>query len=291
MAPRWLAVAVLLAALGCGSSGGSTAEPPSTGEACQVDADCAPSNACSDAGCVGGYCQYAYLDATAVAILSGDPVGALLQLPIPTVHYAGTGYDATACPTGQDATASPPICILEADFGAGNVTFDALGGYSYRIGGTVPLRAQRIPVTGTVLGSPFSGDLTLTGNGACPGAVQSFAPATLSIDFSEEPLHGQTLTVAATVDAVALGDAVTACGSDVLASLVTTLRPIVAPALASGAEAQLIAALEPQLCLTPPCPTWAVDDGGICRVSVGGACAARGIDPGTGLLIIPACGA
>jgi hypothetical protein len=121
------------------------------------------------------------------------PTGALVQVPIPTAHYTGSGFVATVCPNGSDATATPPVCVLEA-------------------------------------------------------------------------------------------------GSSVLASLTASALPLVQAALATGAEAQLVAAVSPQLCLTPPCPTWAVDDAGICRVSLGGACVARGVDPGTDLLIIPACG-
>jgi hypothetical protein len=255
-----------------------------------VDADCLPPNACSVNACVAGHCQYSYLDTAAYAILSGSPTGAPMTFPIPTANYAGSGATATVCPNGSDPTATPPVCVLEADFGAATLAFDALPSWHYQITGTVPLRAQRIPVTGTVLLGSFSGDLTVTGNGACPGAVQTFSPQSLTLAFSEDPVHGQTLTISAAVDAAALGSAVTACGSSVLASLVSSTLPLVQASLAAGAQAQIVAAVSPQLCLTPPCPAWAVDDAGICRVSVGGACVARGVDPGTDLLIIPACG-
>lgn len=292
MALRSLAAGLVIFAVGCGSSAPSpgSGPPPPTTPACVVDADCGVPNACTTDACVAGYCQYAYLDTTAYAILSGSPTGALVQAPIPTASYTGTGYAATVCPNGSDPTATPPVCVLEADFGAATLAFDALPGWHYQITGTVPLRAQRIPVTGTVLLSPFSGDLTVTGNGGCPGGVETFSPQSLTLAFSEDPVHGLALTISATVDPAAMGAAVTACGSSVLSSLLASTLPLVQSSLAAGAERQIIAAVSPQLCLTTPCPAWAVDDAGICRVSAGGACMARGVDPGTDLLIIPACG-
>src|SRR5512138_1334252 len=100
MALRSLAGGLLIFAVGCGSSSSGGGPPPTSGQACTVDADCGVPSACTADACVAGHCQYAYRDTAAYAILSGSPIGALLQVPLPTASYAGTGYAATVCPNG-----------------------------------------------------------------------------------------------------------------------------------------------------------------------------------------------
>lgn len=281
------ALLTLLAACGGGSTPSSVA--PVSNMSCTTAADCNDANVCTADACIGGSCDWSYLQSTAYAILSGSPTGALVQVPIPSLTFSGTGYSVTACPNGADATATPPLCILEADVSSATLSFQEMASYSYEITGTVPLRLQRAPLSGSIGGVPFSGDLTVTGNGGCPGGAETFAPIALTLSFSEDPVHGETLTVSATIDTTALGNAITACGGASFDSLVATYLPLILPSISQGWSAQLARLVEPQLCFTPPCPSGSVDDGGICRVTTGGACKVRGIDPGTGMLSVPAC--
>src|SRR5512138_2947279 len=113
---------VLLA--GCGGAvGGATGTSPSSAPpqpvvSCSTGADCAGANACVAAACTAGRCAWSYEATVSDAILSGSPAGALVQLPIPAFSASGTGYAVSACPTGANPSATPPVCVLEADFAA-----------------------------------------------------------------------------------------------------------------------------------------------------------------------------
>lgn len=285
-------VVVVVTAAGCSPSGetGTRAEPPqaSSSLGCTVDADCSDANVCTADTCAAGRCQYAYLPSTAYAVLSGSPAGALLRLPIPTRSLSVSGFTLTACPAGADPLASPPVCVLEVDLTSAALAFAPQPDGTFLISGTVPVRAQRIPVRARSFFGSTSGDVTLTGNGACPGSVQTFAAPSATVAFSISPVDG-TLAASATVDSAAVGGALAVCGNSVLASLVGQASAQVAPTLAAEASARIAPVVAPQLCLSAPCPTGTVDDAGTCRLTIGGPCVARGLDPATGMLAVPAC--
>jgi hypothetical protein len=292
MVRRAIVNLLVVAAAGCspaGEAGNGTEPPPSTAAgACAVDADCADASVCTADACLAGACTHAYLSSTATAILSGSPAGALLQLPIPTTSQTVSGVVLTGCPGGSDPLAVPPVCVLEADLTSAALAFEPLPDGSYRISGTVPVRAQRVPVRATAPFFSLSGDVTVTGNGGCPGSVQTFATPSATVTFSVSPVDG-TLVASAVFDSAQLAGAVTPCGSATFASLASQAVPLVGASLAADASGRVAAVLAPQLCLTAPCPAGTVDDGGTCRLALGGPCVARGTDPATGLLVVPAC--
>lgn len=292
--------AALVAA--CSSSPGETEErcPASIddGDACTADAcdpatgavshlpTCHDSNGCTGDTCSStGACSHEVLDITARAVLSGSLSPRVEDVLLPTL----AGGDLTVCPEGPNPSSNPPSCILELDFEYAALTFDAVGGGSFRILGTLPARVQNLPAEVRALGSVFTGSIVLNGGGTCPGVPQTFVPIPIDVTIDEGTVAAAPLGVAVVLDEVAVEAGVNVCGTS-LSLYADLVRPFAAQQIVASAAPLLVARIEAQLCLSGPnCPagtTQATD--GLCRYDTG-LCAARGIDAQSGAPIVPAC--
>jgi hypothetical protein len=245
---------------------------------------CHDANVCSADACEsGGACRHTALGSTATAILSGSPTGAMQLIPVPT-QVSGS---ITVCPGGPDANATPPRCIVEVDFATAMLTFETVSGEAFSVYGTIPFRMQDLPVDVNAVGSTASGSVTLNGNDACPGAMQTFLSVPVDVAFNLGGSTGGGLTVVADVDRTAIESGVNVCGG--LSGAGSLLAAPLADEIERIAEQYLTAQVEAQLCASAfGCPSGTTESGGFCRDG-SGACVDRGVDPASGMLRVAAC--
>jgi hypothetical protein len=239
-------------------------------DACTVDA-------CSSLTGV----THAALDVTATAILSGSPSGSLHTWTIPSSTNGGV----SVCPGGADLNANPPTCVAGLDFAAAALTFERVTNASYSITGSVPVRIQKLPVQY----SGLSGSVTLSENGACPPAPQTFLFVPVTITFVTNAETGTALDVDTVLDETTVRNGLFLCDTS-LALFFDLIRSPIASEITRVAEEFVSAQVESELCIAgPDCPEGTTEDpGGLCRYP-SGLCVARGTDSGTGMLIVPAC--
>jgi Dictyostelium (slime mold) repeat len=276
--------------------------PVSDGVACTVDACdpvagvlhtpsdalCADANLCTAERCDGALgCRYPYLDLTATAALSGRTSGALAVYPMSGTPrtVSGSGYSYTLCPLGPEPTQTPPSCALEVDFSTAALTFEALPDGTYRMAGTLPVRLASLPVEVVYLSVGMSGTLTFTGNASCSGS-QAFVPLPVTITFDPAAAPGDALQVVAVTDLPTVASGLTVCGG-MAAAVANLVEGFYAPELQTFVEAQLKSLVEQQLCAPPPCPP-GTTAGSSCRYP-SSLCVSRGLDPATGVLVVPGC--
>lgn len=108
--------------------------------------------------------------------LASDPAG---------IDLAGVGK---ACEGGSDPNAKPPKCVIEIDLQHAKLKLASAAPHNMKVTGTIPIRAQYIPLKAIGIGMKAS-----LGDGSCKGGV-SFTDVPMDVDISIEtdvdPAHG-----------------------------------------------------------------------------------------------------
>ncbi len=130
----------------------------------------------------------ANLGTIAGPLVGGSNSSGVLEFPIAGSGPMDLGGIGKACPNGSVATASPPECIIEIGLAKSKLVLGSGAPHNLKVGGTIPIRAQRIPVTAA--GFDLRASL---GNAGCSGGV-NFADveidADISVETDKDPSHG-----------------------------------------------------------------------------------------------------
>ncbi len=121
-------------------------------------------------------------------LVGGSNASGVLEFPIASGGPMDLGGVGKACPNGSVTTSSPPECIIEIGLAKSKLVLSSGAPHNLKVGGTIPIRAQRIPVTALGIGLRAS-----LGNAGCSGGV-NFADveidADISIETDKDPTHG-----------------------------------------------------------------------------------------------------
>jgi hypothetical protein len=247
------------------------------------DGLCDDADACTVESCDAALdCQWAYTDAAAVGLLSGELPAPYQAFAIPGIPLATVGpFTGRICPSGSNVSANPPVCMVEQDFANAELEFEALPDGGYRSSGRLPVRVANMPVTYDFAGN---GGATLSGNQACT-PPQSALWVPIQVDLRTDAGPGDRLDVQVSVGFNEIADGLTVCGGLTGASYLQSQLALV---LESALRDDLRGEVERQLCAPAPCPEGTTDTGGVCR-DESGRCLARARDPLTSNLDIPAC--
>ncbi len=72
--------------------------------------------------------------------------GGVISFDVPQTSGSAAGIDYSLCPNGSNATSNPEVCVAEIDVGSANLTIASATPSDIHVTGTIPLRAQDIPV-------------------------------------------------------------------------------------------------------------------------------------------------
>jgi MYXO-CTERM domain-containing protein len=174
-------------------------------------------------------------------------------------------------------------CIADINIAGAKLHIDAVTPNALSITGTVPVKADNIPVS-TSLGSMNIG----LGNGSCSGSNPSVTYADVPVAITLPIINGTTPprdgysmidTANATVNATIDSSIVQICGG-ILASVVDLFKSFVVSQITGPLISTLKSQLQTQLCtkpdptVSPPCPdgTMAVDGGDCVFTTAPGTC-------------------
>jgi hypothetical protein len=174
------------------------------------------------------------------------------------------------------APVSTGQCIADIDIARARLHVDAATPHAIQITGTVPVKANDIPVQTSLGGF----DIGL-GNGGCNGPNGSpsvdYADIPVSITLplvaeTQAPRTGYTMidTANATVNVTIDTGVVQVCDGGLLGSIVSALKGFIVGQVAGPLTSSLKSLLQGQLCTTPdtavapPCPDGTEVDGGDC---------------------------
>ena len=154
------------------SAGGSGGSDASTGDANEEDSG-PPEDAAEDSTA----------DVAATDALDGDADATTCEPCVsstPTEEHESSSGPASSfvcCPGGADPTGTPPTCMLELNLPASTLESAQVDGSAEQtISGTLHVRMEALPLSGTVLYTPFEGKATLWGAVSFEGVVS--APST-----------------------------------------------------------------------------------------------------------------
>jgi hypothetical protein len=122
------------------------------------------------------------------------PENTSIPVTIPILGNVGN-IPISICANGSNATSSPEQCIAEIEIGSAALTIATATPDSLTLNGTIPVRIQELPASGTIIGITIGVDIGAGSNMTCdsasggitPGA--GFAPLPISITL---PLVAQT---------------------------------------------------------------------------------------------------
>lgn len=206
--------------------------------------------------------------------------GGVITFPIPPVSDTQFGITYDICKDGPKEGTNPPECIAEIDLGNSGITITTATPRNVVIGGTIPIRLQKLPIDIVYLFIPDSTTMVLNGNGACPNNAQTFADIGLDISISIEidavqdhARYGYSKIKFTKFEVVKadLENAVDFCGGGFSDSVLTALKGIVIDLVYDQLIGTLQSTLEEQLCqaanpdVTPSCPPGTNNVDGICR--------------------------
>jgi hypothetical protein len=226
----------------------------------------------------------------AQTILGGT--GGVVQFDIPTTPES-LGVTVTICPNGSNPTSDPEICTIDLDIGTSTFHVDAVTPDAVTVTGTLNVRAEDLPVSGSIAGIGFDiyvgigNPATLTCNGNTPSDSGSnpFQPVDYApLDFTITlPLIADTIAPRVgytkidsdniTVNFSNLGsDDVTLCTScgSICDTILDGLVDIAFDLLSSTIQGYIKTAVQNELCTkastttTPACPYGSVNVSGTC---------------------------
>ncbi|MGC4118071.1 MAG: hypothetical protein QM765_26680 [Myxococcales bacterium] len=273
-----VAALAALSALSC--SGGCPGLGPSTGI---IDTDKRVENAGSYRLTQPGL---EFLQANLGTILGGPFLNGVVSANLEKTVGAGAGLDYTTCPAGPNPGASPPSCVLEADYQNVNLTLTPDAPTTLHLAGTLPVRIQALPmhVKANCIGSfcAIDSDInaSLNGDGACPGgnfaALPTNVDVTLAVDQNPADLarYGYTVVRLQTVnfDGSALQNNISVCGG-FLGSTLDLVKSVVLQQVAGALVNRIAADFEGRVCIAPdlsapqPCPPGSTASNGYCRTA------------------------
>ncbi|NUQ78291.1 MAG: hypothetical protein HUU21_32585, partial [Polyangiaceae bacterium] len=219
---------------------------------------------------------------TLAGTLLGDMGGAggVITFPVPATSGTQAGIKYEICKNGPNANANPPECIAEISLGTAAITINTATPRNITVGGTIPIRLQKLPIDIVYLFIPDSTTMVLNGNGACPNNAQTFANIGLDISISIEidavqdhARYGYSKVKLAKFEVVksSLENAIDFCGGGFSDFVLTNLKGVVIDLVYDQLIGTLKDTVEEQLCqaanpaVTPSCPPGTNDVGGICR--------------------------
>jgi MYXO-CTERM domain-containing protein len=185
----------------------------------------------------------------------------------------------TICPGGPSQ--SPKKCYVEIDLGNADLSIQPVGPHNIQITGPIPVRIQELGLD-TDLGGV---DITLTGNGACPGENSTFANIGATIELSIETetnmMYGRYGYSRVRVVQVQLSESdiensIDFCNGGLLGIILDFAKGFVVGQVADQFLGTIGETIEEQLCqqanpmVTPSCPIGSMDDGsGVCMYADG----------------------
>lgn len=221
----------------------------------------------------------------AQSLLGGMGSGGVLTFEVPKSSGSTFGISYEVCPNNPDPNGNPPKCVAEIDLGNAKLDIKTSGPHNITISGPVPLRIQDLPMKITYFFIPSNLDVTLSGNGHCPGngGTATFAnidvTIPISIEIDTNPAHsrkGYSKIVVGdvSIDEGKIEDSLKFCGS-FDAQILNGLKGIVVPQLIGPLKDTLATQINDQLCqkpnpmVSPACPDGSSDDGGVCKYADG----------------------
>ncbi len=193
---------------------------------------------------------------------SGSANGGTITFNVPTsatpIKLAGiTLGTVTICPSGPKPTANPPECVVEANLGTSSLTVATAAPHEITVTGTLPVRLQNLPMSGSGLGGILGGGsyVALDNGGKCGPYDYANVPVTVdvSLETDTDPTHagrkGYTKVVIKKldIDQPTLESSLKFCGS-VGAQVVDALKGLLIGQLIGGLTGSLTSTVQDQLC-------------------------------------------
>jgi hypothetical protein len=224
------------------------------------------------------------------------PESTSIPVSLPIIGNVGS-IPISICPNGSNATSSPEQCIAEIEIGSAALTISTATPDALTLTGTIPVRIQEIPASGTIIGIGINIDIGAGSNMSCdsstggitPGAGFASLPITVTLPLVPQttgPRIGYTMVDAANsvVNVTITSSDLVACssasgvGGDIVSAILGALTGTIASDLGPQINSVVQNELKGLLCTTanaaldPPCPTGTspAGDGGLPPVNDAG---------------------
>ena len=184
------------------------------------------------------------------------------------------------CPDGPKPNANPPECVVEADLGKAKLTITTAAPHNLKVGGTLAVRLQKIPLKGTGVAGFVNSEVVLTKGGVCSPKEFADIPVTvdISLEVDKDPTHGarqgytKVKILKLDINNTAIGNGIKFCGSGFDDTIINLVKPLLINSLLGGLTGTLTGTVEDQLCTKQDvatgvlCPSGSYPDAGdVCR--------------------------
>ncbi len=188
--------------------------------------------------------------------------------------FGATIGSVTVCPSGPNPTANPPDCVVEIDLSKAKLAIVTGAPHDILVTGTIAVRLQHLPISGSGVGALASGASAALDNGGKCGPYD-YANVPVDIDVSLEtdtdPTHtgrlGYTKVVIKklNIDQNSISSSLTFCGG-FTSTILNVLKPLLIGQLIGGLTGSLSTTVQDQLCTKADpttgttCPTGSTPD-------------------------------
>lgn len=160
------------------------------------------------------------------------------------------------CPDGPKPTANPPECVVEADLGKAKLTITTAAPHNIKVGGTLAVRLQKVPLKGTGVAGFVNSEVVLTKGGVCSPKDYADIPVTVdvSLELDKDPKHGsrqgytKVKILKLEINNSAISNGIKFCGSGFDDTIINLVKPLIINSMLGGLTGTLTGTVEDQLC-------------------------------------------
>ena len=210
----------------------------------------------------------------------GQVNAGVVTFDIPTSDADALIGKVKICPNGSNPKSNPPECVAEADLGKAKLTITTAAPRNIKVGGTLAVRMQKVPLKGSGLLGWVNSEVVLTKGGVCSPKEYADIPVNvdISLEVDKNPAHGsrqgytKVKIVKLDIDNTTIGNSIKFCGSGFDDTIINLVKPLLINSLLGGITGTLTGTLEDQLCTKQDpaagvtCPSGSFPDAGdVCR--------------------------
>ncbi len=213
-----------------------------------------------------------------IGVLASQLLGGgqgVIEFPVDESSGTVGGFiDYTICPGGPDPATKR--CIVEMDLANANLSITPLPNHNIQVAGPVPIRIQQLPLDNSL----DDLDITLSGNGSCPGENSTFQNVQATIDLSLEVDldttharygYSRIRILNVQISQTDIENGINFCNGGIFGALLNFARGFIIGFIYDSFLGTINDTVQEQLCqkanpaVSPPCPTGTNDVDGICR--------------------------
>ncbi|MBE7480843.1 MAG: hypothetical protein HS104_12785 [Polyangiaceae bacterium] len=210
----------------------------------------------------------------------GQVNAGVVTFDIPTSDADAVIGKVKICPNGSNPASNPPECVAEADLSKAKLTIGTAAPHNIKVGGTLAVRMQKVPIKGSGLLGWVNSEVVLTKGGVCNPKEYADIPVNvdISLEVDKDPAHGsrqgytKVKILKLEIDNGTIGSSIKFCGSGFDDTIINLVKPLLINSLLGGITGTLTETLEDQLCTKQDpaagvtCPAGSYPDAdGVCR--------------------------